>query len=67
MTDRSPTPSSDPPATRPHPLLARVDWEAAGREADALTWFHRTQAIDAEEITDAADRADALERRLDPH
>lgn len=39
--------------------------EAAGRERDALTWFHRTHAIDGEEITDAEDRAAALERRLD--
>jgi hypothetical protein len=38
--------------------------EQAGREADALSWFHRTNAIDAEEITDAADRAAALEKRL---
>ncbi|WP_246081924.1 tetratricopeptide repeat protein [Nocardioides litoris] len=38
---------------------------AAGREKDALAWFHRTHAIDAEEITDAAARADDLERRLD--
>ncbi|WP_141013555.1 tetratricopeptide repeat protein [Nocardioides sambongensis] len=37
--------------------------EAAGREQDALTWFHRTHAIDGEEITDAADRAAALENR----
>ncbi|MBC2935077.1 tetratricopeptide repeat protein [Nocardioides sp. zg-1228] len=37
--------------------------EAAGRESDALAWFHRTHAIDAEELTDAAQRADALERR----
>lgn len=37
--------------------------EAAGRETDALAWFHRTQAVDSEETTDAADRADALERR----
>jgi tetratricopeptide (TPR) repeat protein len=37
--------------------------EAAGRESDALTWFHRTQAIDGEEITDAAERAETLERR----
>ena len=39
--------------------------EQSGRESDALTWFHRTNAIDAEEITDAADRAEALERKLD--
>jgi tetratricopeptide (TPR) repeat protein len=38
--------------------------EAAGRENDALAWFHRTHAIDADEITDAAERADALERKL---
>ena len=37
--------------------------EAAGREADALAWFHRTQAIDADELTDAAERAAALEKR----
>ncbi|GAB7007863.1 hypothetical protein JCM18899A_53400 [Nocardioides sp. AN3] len=35
--------------------------EAAGRSNDALTWFHRTFAIDADELTDAADRAAALE------
>jgi tetratricopeptide (TPR) repeat protein len=39
--------------------------EAAGREADALAWFHRTHAIDSEELTDAAERADLLERRQD--
>ena len=38
--------------------------EAAGRENDALAWFHRTHAIDADEITDAEERADLLERRL---
>jgi len=37
--------------------------EAAGRESDALAWFHRTHAIDSEQITDAAERADLLERR----
>ncbi len=36
--------------------------EAAGRHNDALAWFHRTHAIDGEEITDAAARAEALER-----
>ena len=39
--------------------------EAAGREADALTWFHRADAIDGEEITDAAERAEGLEKRLE--
>lgn len=38
--------------------------ESAGRDQDALTWFHRTHAIDAGEVTDAAERADALEKRL---
>jgi tetratricopeptide (TPR) repeat protein len=37
--------------------------EAAGREEDALAWFHRVHAIDSDELTDAADRADLLERR----
>jgi hypothetical protein len=37
--------------------------ESAGRESDALAWFHRTHAIDSEELTDAAERADQLERR----
>ena len=34
---------------------------AAGRREDAVEWFHRTVAIDSEEITDAADRVAALE------
>lgn len=38
--------------------------EAAGRLPEALEWFHRTEAIDGEEITDAGDRAADLERRL---
>jgi tetratricopeptide (TPR) repeat protein len=38
--------------------------EAAGRESDALAWFHRTDAIDGEQLTDAADRAAALEKRV---
>ena len=37
--------------------------ESAGRESDALAWFHRTHAIDSEELTDAAERAEQLERR----
>ena len=37
---------------------------AAGRKQDALEWFHRTHAIDAEELTDAATRAEELEREL---
>lgn len=39
--------------------------EAAGRESDALAWFHRTHAIDSNEITDAAARAELLEKRMD--
>lgn len=38
--------------------------QAAGRSEEALTWFHRTQAIDAEEITDSAERAAALEAQI---
>ncbi len=37
--------------------------EAAGRDNDALAWFHRTQSIDSDEITDAAARAELLEKR----
>ena len=36
---------------------------ADGRDEEALTWFHRTLAIDADEITDAGDRAAELEKR----
>jgi hypothetical protein len=39
--------------------------EVAGREADALAWFHRTHAIDSTEITDSAARAELLEKRMD--
>ncbi len=38
--------------------------EAAGREQDALAWFHRTHAIDSDQLTDADERAEALERKL---
>ncbi|TIC85726.1 tetratricopeptide repeat protein [Nocardioides sp. GY 10127] len=34
----------------------------AGRPADALAWFHRTYAIDADQLTDAAERAAELEK-----
>jgi tetratricopeptide (TPR) repeat protein len=37
----------------------------AGRAKDALTWFHRTEAVDGEGITDAAERAAELEKSLD--
>jgi len=35
---------------------------AAGRQQDALTWFHKTDAVDVEGFTDASDRAAELER-----
>lgn len=38
--------------------------EAAGRDQDALTWFHRVGAIDSEALTDAPERAESLEKRL---
>ena len=37
----------------------------AGRPHDALEWFHRTNAIDNDETTDAAQRAEELEKTLD--
>lgn len=37
--------------------------EQAGRAEDALNWFHRTEAIDGDQLTDAGQRAAALERR----
>jgi hypothetical protein len=37
---------------------------AAGRPQDALEWFHRTEAVDVEEITDAGARALEVERSL---
>lgn len=37
----------------------------AGRNQDAVAWFHRANAIDADEITDAAQRAAELEKTLD--
>jgi tetratricopeptide (TPR) repeat protein len=39
--------------------------EQAGRDNDALAWFHRTHAIDSGDLTDAEARAEALERRLE--
>jgi tetratricopeptide (TPR) repeat protein len=39
--------------------------EAAGRDTEALAWFHRTHAVDSQELTDAAERAETLEKRLD--
>lgn len=50
------------------PWVARLRYayadvlDEAGRTGEALEWFHRTVAVDAEETTDAADRAQALER-----
>ncbi|MFW6775747.1 tetratricopeptide repeat protein [Nocardioides sp. CPCC 205120] len=38
---------------------------AAGRGSDALEWFHRTHAIDGDDVTDAGERAAALEKELD--
>ncbi|MEP7091029.1 MAG: hypothetical protein ABI776_13085 [Nocardioidaceae bacterium] len=35
---------------------------AAGRAEDALEWFHRTVAVDGDEITDAEERTVELER-----
>ncbi len=37
----------------------------AGRRQDALEWFHRTEAVDVDEITAAAARAAEVERSLE--
>lgn len=37
----------------------------AGRPVDALEWFHRAQAVDGQQITDAAERAAELEAAQD--
>lgn len=37
---------------------------AADRLQDALEWFHRTEAIDGDEMTDAGERAAAIEKQL---
>ena len=34
---------------------------AAGRHTDAVEWFHRTVAVDAEHLTDAAERVAEIE------
>ncbi len=39
--------------------------QMAGRSTDALEWFHRTHAIDSDDLTDAEERAEQLERSLD--
>jgi hypothetical protein len=35
---------------------------AAGRDKEAVEWFHRTVAVDVEQQTDAAERVAELER-----
>ena len=37
----------------------------AGRATEALEWFHRTHAIDPDDLTDAEERAEQLERSLE--
>jgi tetratricopeptide (TPR) repeat protein len=39
---------------------------AAGRRDDAIVWFHRTVGVDAEGITDAAERVAELEESSPP-
>ena len=34
---------------------------SAGRREEALEWFHRTEAVDGDQLTDAADRVQELE------
>jgi Tetratricopeptide repeat len=53
------------------PWVARLRYayadtlEAAGQLNEALAWFHRTDAIDGDELTDAAERAEQLEKRIE--
>ena len=37
---------------------------SAGRAAEALEWFHRTEGVDGEQLTDAAERVAELEAEL---
>ena len=60
---KAPPPPAPEPMV-PHPQRRATDVAPAGRANDALEWFHRTEAIDAEEITDAGARAAAIERAL---
>ena len=52
------------------PWVARIRYTyadtllAAERPQDALEWFHRAEAVDVEEITDAGARAQEIERSL---
>jgi hypothetical protein len=39
--------------------------EAAGRNEAALEWFHRAAGVDGQGSTDALERAEALQARLD--
>ncbi len=49
------------------PRVARVRYAyadallAAGRATEAVEWFHRAAAVDAEQVTDAAERLADLE------
>ncbi|EFQ83935.1 tetratricopeptide repeat protein [Aeromicrobium marinum DSM 15272] len=59
--------------TEPLHTKSRADWVArlryayadtllaAGRREDAVTWFHRTVAVDGNALTDAQERLDELE------
>jgi tetratricopeptide (TPR) repeat protein len=53
------------------PWVARLRYtyadtlQQAGRTTDALTWFHRTVAIDNDNTTDATQRATTLEQTLE--
>ncbi len=38
---------------------------SAGRSTEALEWFHRTHAIDPDDLTDAEERAEQLEKSLE--
>ena len=63
MTDQPARPAPSAPAPSPHPLLDRVDWEAAGREAaDLLSAYVRIDSSHPRGRT--VDTADFLEEIL---
>ena len=75
MTDHEPArPASSAPVPSPHPLLDRVDWEAAGREAaDLLSAYVRIDSshprgrtVETADFLEAILRREGLETRRYP-
>ena len=74
MTDQPARRASSAPASSPHPLLDRVDWEAAGREAaDLLSAYvqidsshPRGRTVDTADFLEEILRREGLETRRYP-